>query len=354
MSADSRDYPQIVLLVDDLAGLGRSHDPVRDAGPHERLARIWSDGPAVGVRMAVSAGRAADLPPDLAASAGLVLVHATSDAGDGLRFGVRTNTVGLPAGRAICAGDRRELQIARPPDGDFATECTALAAGTQPPRKSPAPVGSLPAVVTAADLPVGASADDRSIELRFAMGDLMLAPVGFTLHDGEHAVVLGPPRSGRTETLAAVGTASRTADVHVTVIAGARSDLPDRLGTRPSRLEDVGGDCNDTSRRLVLIDDADDIDDSDGVLARLIGVRSSGCHVVAAASADRLRSSYGHWLHELRSCRTGVLFRPGPLDGDLLAATVPTRLTLPQLPGRGLIVVNGIASVAQIAQVSSA
>ena len=60
--------PEIVLVIDDLAGLSRAHDPVRDHEPHDRLSRIWSDGPTVGVRVAASVTRAADLGPDQAAT----------------------------------------------------------------------------------------------------------------------------------------------------------------------------------------------------------------------------------------------------------------------------------------------
>ena len=344
---------EIVLVVDDFAGLARAHDPVRDTEPHERFTRIWSDGPAVGVRVAVSIGRAADLPPDLAAAAGVVLVHATSDASDGLRFGLRASTAGLGAGRAIRADDGRELQVARPGGGDLAAAVAAIAAGAEPTDRGPLPIGSLPPVVAAPDLPVGASDDDRSLDIRFAMSDLTLEPTGLALHDGEHALVLGPPRTGRTAALAAIAAAARSGGVEVTVVAGRSGDLAARLGVEPVSVEALdSADAGDGARRLLLVDDADRLDDPGGVLARIAGCGAEGrCHLVASTTADRLRSSYGHWLAELRSCRTGVLFRPGPLDGDLLGAPLPARLVLPPLPGRGLIVANGSAALVQVALV---
>ena len=56
----------------------------------------------------------------------------------------------------------------------------------------------------------------------------------------------------------------------------------------------------------------------------------------------------------MRSCRTGVLFRPGPLDADLLGASLPARLALAPLPGRGLTVADGAAAMVQVALVASA
>ena len=343
----------IVLLVDDLAGLARAHDPVRDTEPHERFARIWSDGAAVGVRVAVSIGRAADLPPDLAASAGVVLVHATSDAGEGLRFGLRASTAGLVAGRAVRADDGREVQVVCPAAGDLAAAATEVAATATPAGRGPARIGSLPDAISFADLPGGALVGDRRMEVRFAMGDLSLAPTGFTLHDGEHALVLGPPRTGRTCALAAIGAAARAAGAEVVVVADRSGDLTNLLGLEAVPAESIGsvteGNC-----RLLLVDDADRVDDPSGLLARVAAGGERSGHLVASTTADRLRSSYGHWINELRSCRTGVLFRPGPLDGDLLGAALPARLVLPPVPGRGLIVADGTAAAVQVALLGAA
>ena len=345
----------VVLLVDDLAGLARAHDPVRDPELHQRFARIWSDGAAVGVTVAASVGRAADLSPELAASAGVVLVHATADSGEGLRFGLRKPTSGLAAGRAVKADDGLDVQIARPEGGDFASAAAEVAASAAPAGEGPARIGSLPPKVTFEDLPGSALSEDRRIDLRFAMGDLSLAPTGFALHDGEHALVLGPPRTGRTCALAAVGAAARCAGIEVVVVADRPGDLAQLLGMEPVPVAELDThDAADGRRRLLLVDDADRVSDPAGLLAGLAAGRDGSCQVVASTTAERLRSSYGHWLNEMRTCRTGVLFRPGPLDGDLLGATLPPRLEPLPVPGRGVIVADGAAAVAQVALVGTA
>ena len=345
---------EIVLLVDDLAGLARAHDPVRDAEPHERFARIWSDGPAVGVRAAVTLGRAADLSPDLAAAAGVVLVHATSDAGDGLRFGLRKPTAHLVCGRAVRADDGLEVHVARPAGGDLVEAARTLAAAAPPAVRPPTSIGSLPQHVLFDDLPVGPPRDDRRIDdrridVRFAVSDLTLEPAGLTLHDGEHALVLGPARTGRTSTLVAIGHAARRAGAAVVVVADRPVELAAMLGIEAVAADGLDNAADDGPRRLLLVDDADRVDDPAGRLAALAASSEGHCHLVAATTADRLRSSYGHWLHEMRSCRTGVLFRPGPLDADLLGAAVPARLVPAPVPGRGLLVADGAAAVVQVA-----
>ena len=340
---------EVVLLVDDLAGLVRAHDPVREPEPHDRFARIWGDGPAVGVRVAVSIGRAADLPPDLAASAGVVLVHATSDTSDGLRFGLKQPTAHLVAGRAVRVGDGLEVHVARPANGDLAAAATALAAESPPAMCEPVRIGSLPQHIGLEDLPVGARVEDRCIHIRFAISDLDLEPAGLALHDGEHALVLGPPRTGRTNALAAIGAAARTAGAHVVVVADRPGKLSTLLGLEAVPAESLDEAADEEGRRLLLVDDADRVGDTAGLLAGLAASTTGRSHLVASTTADRLRSSYGSWLHEMRSCRAGVLFRPGPLDADLLGATVPARLAPAPVPGRCLVIADGAAEVMQVA-----
>ena len=339
----------IVLIVDDLAGLARAHDPVRDPGPHERFARIWSDGPAVGVRVVVGLGRAADLAPDLAASAGVVLAHAVSDAADAMRFGLRKPTAHLVAGRALRAADALELHVARPAGGDLSAAVRSLAAAAPPPERGPVRIGALPKQIPFDDLRGSARFDEQRIEVRFAISDLTLEPVGFTLHNGEHAVLLGPARTGRTNALAAIAAAARTAAVPVTVIADGNSDLATLLGVESVAPEAFEVPDDAASRRLVLVDDADKVSDPSATLAALAAARAGRCHLVVSSTAERLRSCYGHWLHELRACRTGMLFRPGPLDADLLGAVLPSRLAIASVPGRGLVVADGTATLVQVA-----
>ena len=114
--------------------------------------------------------------------------------------------------------------MARFAGGDEAAAVQALAAAAPAPdpARAPTAIGSLPAVVSAAGLPVSAEESHNRVALRFALGDLGLAPVGFALHDGEHALVLGPPGSGRTSALAAIGASGRRPDGG----GGGRADRP--------------------------------------------------------------------------------------------------------------------------------
>ncbi len=156
--------------------------------------------------------------------------------------------------------------------------------------------------------------------------------------------MIGPARSGRTNTLAVIG---RTIGTDAVVVGPPDSELAHRLGTDAVAPGAVDGGL-DPAAAVLLVDDADRVEDPAGVLAALLE-RRDGVRLIAAASADRIRTRYGHWSAELRGCRTGLILRPGPLDGDLLGVTLPPRLDLPNLPGRGLLIADGRARVAQVA-----
>jgi S-DNA-T family DNA segregation ATPase FtsK/SpoIIIE len=110
-----------------------------------------------------------------------------------------------------------------------------------------------------------------------------------------------------------------------------------------------GAPCPDSSGPLfVFVDDADRVDGLDALLAR------PSTHVFAAATADALRTAYGHWTQRARHGRTGVLLRPDlDLDGGLLGVTLPRRPPIGALPGRGYFVYDGRSEMLQCARAES-
>ena len=89
----------------------------------------------------------------------------------------------------------------------------------------------------------------------------------------------------------------------------------------------------------MLIDDAELVDDPEGVLARLL---AGEANVLAAGRVDALRSAYGHWTQELRRRRRGLLLQPGSdVDGDLFGLSLPRWPLAPAATGRGYLVADG-------------
>lgn len=341
LSAKDAVVPRLLVVIDDLGGLARAHDPVREAVVHERLARVWADGPGVGVTMAVSVRRSFDLPPALMATAGTVLVHRVADQSDALRFGVTSSTERFPPGRAIRVGDGALVQVIDEP-GTLPEAVAARAQGSVPSSPTPHDVGELGADITPETATPTVTVDGSGAELRVAVGDRDLTLTTLRLHPGEHALVLGPARSGRTTTLVTMALAAGEAAVVVGEELARRSGVP---AVAPEMLMAVLARRGPT---LVLVDDALAVSDPDGALARVAAGSVAGVHLVVAARPDRYRSAYGHWGSEIKGSRLGLLLRPEPLDGDLLGMPFPARLDLPPLPGRGMLVADGRAEVVQV------
>ena len=169
-----------------------------------------------------------------------------------------------------------------------------------------------------------------------------LAPAVLDLVDGDHALVVGGPRTGVSTTLARL-VAAWEADA-------VRRGVPFRIvtyGRRTAVDPDVVFDP--TVRLAIVIDDAHRVDDP-GVLAEIAKGEFPNVTVLAGARADVVRTSYGHWTRELAKSRCGVVMasRSDP-DGDLLSAQIPRRSLVPARPGLGWIVDGGPLRQAQIA-----
>src|SRR5690606_32004731 len=143
-------------------------------------------------------------------------------------------------------------------------------------------------------------------------GESALAPAGLVLHEGEHALVAGPARSGRSTVLAVAGAVARHAGWSTAVVAGRRSPLgrcadlgpwvpAERLDAAlPAVLDGAEGLARPL---LLLVDDAEAIDPEGRLLPAVLG--RDDVVVVAAARADSARGLYAHWLRTVRGSRVG-------------------------------------------------
>ena len=131
--------------------------------------------------------------------------------------------------------------------------------------------------------------------------------------------------------------------VRITAVAIRRSPLHgsavDRLvtglGHLPEALDELEAA---TTPQLLLIDDAELVDDPAGRLGRLLGERRPNVRVVVAGRADALRSAYGHWTSVVRRGRAGAVLRPqADVDGELWQTTLPRRGPASFPVGRGYL-----------------
>jgi S-DNA-T family DNA segregation ATPase FtsK/SpoIIIE len=108
--------------------------------------------------------------------------------------------------------------------------------------------------------------------------------------------------------------------------------------------------CGSSGPTLLLVDDADTVEDGMGVLERWLSGGAPGNHLIAAGRADAVRRLYGHWTQPARDSRCGILLCPDhDLDGDLLGTELPRHDRMTALPGRGYLVTDGVAGGVQVA-----
>ncbi|WP_369253470.1 FtsK/SpoIIIE domain-containing protein [Geodermatophilus amargosae] len=345
--------PAVLLLVDGVdALLAQLDESVPGSGSADFL-RLVRDGGAAGLTCVMTADRA--VPGGrLAAAAGTRLVLPLPDRADYAVAGVPVRAVprSRPPGRALLGEEALECQLALPRPlrrtaPDAAPGSRALTIPELP--ADPPSVPLLPGTDAAGLLrgvPLGPGGDE---------GDVLLVD----LARAGGLLVVGPPRSGRTATLEAVGATLAGAGVPVLrVVRGRRTpggDLPtvaadDVPGWR-AWCEDLGGHPG-----AVLLDDAGPLADSPVGAALAAGERGGvdgGVLVLAAGTAGELGAAFRGPVAELRRGRSGVLLCPGPGDADLLGIRLP-RTPVPVRPGSGWLVTAGVPQRVQVARTRSA
>jgi S-DNA-T family DNA segregation ATPase FtsK/SpoIIIE len=228
----------------------------------------------------------------------------------------------------------------------------------------------LPTLLCIDELGARAQLDSRPWTVPIAVAERTRSPAALVAYQGEHVLITGPARSGRSTALLSVAAACRTScpGIRVVAVAGPRSPLatdplvdvavpPGQIGERLADLvapvalapTDAAASGRDP-RVLVLVDDAEAIEDVGGVLERLATADRGDLLFVAAGRNDGVRTGYSHWTRPLRRSKLGVLLRPDvDLDGDILGATIPRRAPVAMVAGRGYIAAGGAVELVQIA-----
>ncbi|MBM6404376.1 FHA domain-containing protein [Phycicoccus sp. CSK15P-2] len=346
-SAEASRGRTVLLVVDGWEQLAEHDDP-RDATPSsERLLRLLRDGAGRGLVAAVCGGR------DLLRSAwsalgGRTLVLGTPDPLDAALLGLPAGVLSpdAPPGRGLLAADGRELQVARPSERDWARR------GRRPvtPDAAPWRYRALPTRVTRLDIaPEHRPRDGLLLGLA---GPTAGAWAWQPAVHGRRLLVAGPPRSGRTTALATLAASATAADRPVAVVSPTTGP-----GRWPCPV--LGPDDADTlvtlrrehPEMVLLVDDADRLSDSAvlPVVAEIAALvdRDHGAVAVATTTSGLLGRFRGLDVDVARH-GTGVLLRPARHDGDLLGVARVDVPAVQGLPGRGVVVVDGVASALQV------
>lgn len=356
-AAGGRHRPTIVL-IDGLATLREEYQDFEGMQLLEGLYRAWADGPDVNLWFAASTTRAKSVPSAIDDVTTQKWMFRLADPYDYSAAGIRS-AKDLPAavpGRCVLATNRLQTHIATA--GVPLPDAVATIAVDHPQSQAKVSVvRQLPDRVAAEEL--GGLADLAGEPWRIPVGisESDLEPFGLELYEGEHALIAGPPRSGKSTLLLGIAKLLLRSPDAVTVwaISNRRSPLFEAQASLLDRTvgsEDIGSLISSArlhkGRLVILVDDAEKVDDSAQAIAGLLDACPPQVHVIAAGRADDLRSLYSHWTKSVRKSRVGVLLQPNPdYDGDLLGVSIPRRAPVALTPGRGYACLAGTPHLVQ-------
>jgi S-DNA-T family DNA segregation ATPase FtsK/SpoIIIE len=214
----------------------------------------------------------------------------------------------------------------------------------------PVRLGVLPASVEAGQvLPRLDPSRVSAMFVPMGIGGDRLELLGVDLSASPVAVVGGPPRSGRTNTLQMVAAYAAQTGRGVLGFTPRENALTQMLGESrcvlglerdPASIVALLRDLGPGS--LILVDDAETLREGPmgGVMSALVRqARDRGFGVVIAGQNQDLSGGFSGWIHEARKGRQGLLLSPQEsLSGDLFGARIQrTSLQARITPGRAVL-----------------
>jgi S-DNA-T family DNA segregation ATPase FtsK/SpoIIIE len=337
-----------VLLV--LAGWGAVVEGAERAGlvdAAQRLERLLRDGATAGLRMLISAPHERAVPGRVLAQLPTKLCLRMADANSYTGLGLRVRDLPELRGlRAIDPQTHQEIHIGRYGDGSV-----ARVVAQYPDAVGTATVGVLPETVPVAEVLRVSTVAGTTWRLGIGRYYRDLKVAALALAPGMHAVVAGPPGSGRTTALRVFAAAARAGapDAAVCVVAA------DPTGWDPTQLTELVGSFDELvgwppeGRGMLLVDGVDAMGPGVGAaLDRLFAHVAVATHIVVAGRAEAFRGMQA-WQRAVTMSRSGLLLRPGTDDGDILRIRLPREAAPKAVPGRGYLVEAGGAAQVQAA-----
>ncbi|MGH3697656.1 MAG: FtsK/SpoIIIE domain-containing protein, partial [Pseudonocardiaceae bacterium] len=261
---------RIVLMLDGYSTFRAEYaDPAVD-WVQDYLARLIGEGPSVDILTIMTASRVNAVPSALSSIVSQKWVFHLPDQSDYSLFGLKYQSIGeLPTGRAVVVRTSQHMQIGLPAPS-LTEAVSTLTAGSPEATRRPVTLSTLPSRVDPAALGSEAKLGEQLWELPVGITESALAPALLRVYPGEHVLVAGPQRSGRSGLLCAIASLlTMTApDVGLTVVATRPSPLRmldgsrmitdvDQLPDALTAVAEAGG------RQVVLIDDAETVEDPD-------------------------------------------------------------------------------------------
>lgn len=366
---------RIVVLID---GIGAMLEALGDggsilSGPSEswvdRLLRVLVDGRQVGIHAVVTADRRNAVPSRLHAAVGnrLVLRHADESAYADHGIGPSVaRGLDLVPGRGLGAGMATVHVAAVSADAGGRAQAEAigsLAAATATARTSVLASRSLPDELPITEVALAAELGVlEPHEVPVGIADVTGDPAVLDLR-WSHALVAGPPRSGRSTALAtiAAGLAGR---YDVVCVGGPSSGLAaaapgaavfgraDAIVPVVDRIVNLVSMGQPRRPIALVVDDLDALDDPMLSMAWDRLLAAEHVRIVASVESRTLSGfSTNPLLMELKRSRRQLLLRPDDA-GEFVQMTgvkLPQRPGLTWAPGRGVLLADRVPLVVQVA-----
>ena len=348
-------FPPLFVLVDGFATLREGYSDVADTPLLESFYQAWAKGPAMGIHCVATTTRLKALPPAISDLTGQKWLYQLADTSEYHPTVDKDNHPANLPGRFVSTSRAHHGHVGLPDDIDAAVTAINEFWGIDgltplvqefPKRVGPEQVaGYLASGNEAWQIPVGINEAD-------------LTPYVLEAFAGEHVLVSGPARSGKSTMLAAIHQMLvQSPNTKILVGAPRRSPLCQMLPgvMSPEQLVDVVETQSAAPEPcIVMIDDAHLVADESQVLARVLTLPDTPLMFIVAGRNNDLRTLYSHWTGQIRKSRLGVLLVPdADYDGDLLGVRLPRHPAATMSEARGYGCQNGAATLIQGVTVST-
>ncbi|MBV7363082.1 FHA domain-containing protein [Actinomycetaceae bacterium TAE3-ERU4] len=350
-------HRKMLVLLDGLATLRDEFSEYDAMILLESFYQVWSGGPDLGIHIAASSTRAKSIPSQIEDVTTQRWFFRLADAYDYAAAGVGRDDVPPPVpGRCVEAVSGLQAHVATP-DFSVSQAITGLQERySQFTQKDPV-VAPLPEFVLPSDLSVLSQVGIEPWRIPVGIAESSLEPCFLDVFEGEHMLIAGPARSGKSTCAAGIARKlladSRVSGVPLQVwaVAGRRSPLLSEDFDQVVSHGDIAGILALAgvvdSPTLLIIDDAEQLDDSDRALATLLDRPNPNLLVIAVGRNDDLRA-YGHWTSKVRRSKCGLLLRPNvDFDGDMLGVTIPRNPPVKMSVARGYACHSGVRQLVQ-------
>ena len=356
--SNPRGNRDLIILVD---GYGTLRDEFMDYTGTDYLGafhRVYADGPALGMHIIMATSRLKGIPSAVDDVTQQRWLFHLSDTYDYSNYKIKGPDIPASVpGRCVDSVSIRQIQVAHPQMSlEDAVQQVVQRWGTV---DKPDVIGQLPSLVRLSQLGVEPSIGGENWIIPVGIAEHNLKPVALELYEGEHALIGGSPRSGKSTLLQAIADSvikqrdRGETNAQVWVMCTRRSPLAhrdfDRKATTAQDIASLAAELEIIEEPvLLLIDDAERIEDAEEGIANIIKAESPYIRIIAAGKPGDLRTMYSHWTKAVRKSRTGVLLQPHiDYDGDMFSLNLPRRSPVALTTGRGYVAVGGALALAQ-------